>query len=88
MASADKVKDFIIQLDHCIGRRGRVETTEGIYRPGVLTGIRWRKMLFQGQQVLVPHELILDKDEADPIPFGHLIAISFPPPVPAAKPAK
>jgi hypothetical protein len=84
---AQKVKDFIVRLDNCVGRSGVLETREGIRRSGKLTAIRYREVSFNGDVAHQPHEIILDGDEQDPIPWLHIVAWNFQP-APYVKPAK
>lgn len=79
MASAKKrpYGQWIDDLHLAVGDFIRIETSEGINRGGKLSGIRNRKIEFNGLEQSIPVELELNGDPTDTVPISRLVKISI-----------
>lgn len=62
-----------IDLENLIGLRFLIETSDGIYREGVLTQIRWKELTLDGSVVRYPEVFQLDKDSANEFDSNRIV---------------
>lgn len=67
-------------IDEMIGAVGgvvRIETVDGVNRPGKLTGVEMRSMTINGRSVDWPVGLQLNGDPGDVIPIANVRSIRY-----------
>lgn len=60
-----------------VGKYVNLETSDGVQRGGRMTGIRWKKIKFNGKSVDIVHELELNGDPTDTVDIWRLASIQF-----------
>ena len=64
-------------LEKLQGERITVETTDGCYRHGVLTGISWSHVNVTGRDLRSPTAIALDNEPGDELPWNRLKQVSL-----------
>lgn len=64
-----------IDLKPLMGKQVRIETKDGIYMDGVLTGMNQFKFEMDKRNVRVPTELILDNDPEKVVEVTRLVRV-------------
>lgn len=72
-------KTWMKQIGDSIDKFMNLETTDGIYRKGKITGLVCRDIEFNGQKVSVPVEIEINKDPQDLIPIDRILRMNVQP---------
>jgi len=72
MATVKSINRFLATVT---GRRIKIESSDGLVRSGVLTEVRNRVVKANGDECVIPVELIFDGEQADPLPFNRIVRI-------------
>jgi hypothetical protein len=63
-------------LEDLEGERVQVETTDGCYRHGILSGIEWKAVNVAGRELKTPTGICLDNEPGDVLPWPQLKQVS------------
>lgn len=64
--------EWIDEIVAATGQYIQLETSDGIRREGRLSGLRTRKLRWEGRDVLIPTELELNGDPNDSVPLDRI----------------
>lgn len=72
---------WIINLNPWIGRRCQIETVDGCYRSGTITGVQLNVLSVDGRTVFLPISVELNGDATDRMEFHRFKTFSMEPAV-------
>ena len=64
--------EWIDVLMASVGKYMELETSDGLFRQGKITGFRFRDFQFDGHKVLVPTEVEINGDPNDRVPLDRI----------------